>query len=279
MDSAWRSAPHLPIDWVQDRGRDLLLNQIVRIDRRLLNHVHVLDNRTWTPQVSTGWTVQREPISEFYGDVLDTNHSFCHTPLVPFSFHEPQLTKGLGHFMGEHYKTKHTDATTRLFIESTFRSVPDPDKTMSAFLNATTDRSIQIDLVTTEEPIDDHTQSSRRTDLVIRGTHNDKIWCMIFELKIDHIITNQQLAHYKSKLCSQHDSTYLFVITKKVTPTDHIARRKDENRDWLFLSWRTILRLSDRAVTERDHSDVPDDFHRFRRSLWVRMYEIGREYV
>ena len=120
------------------------------------------------------------------------------------------------------------------------------------------------------------TNSQRRIDLLLEWQDAKGIRRgAVVEAKFDDRIRCRTLSKYRTHLLQKIEKSYwdgrrekrplLFVVTPWFRPHDEKMLR--ENRDWRWVSWRSLLLAFDRALDEQ-HDD--DEFRQFRRTLWDR---------
>ena len=117
----------------------------------------------------------------------------------------------------------------------------------------------------------------KRIDILLRWQDDsDRSRGAVVEAKFGHHISTGQLSRYRERLLRGIEGRYrsdpgpqeellLFVVSSRRRRHDDKALGR--NKDWRWMSWRSLLLGYDRAL-EPNHDD--DEFRQFRRTLWDR---------
>lgn len=125
---------------------------------------------------------------------------------------------------------------------------------------------------------EERTEEERRIDDVI--IWDDGILCV--EVKFDAILQNN-LSQYKRYIETKKEykkltEKYFIVISiKNITYQIEKSIRKSRYHNksgWINLLWKDVLREWEQVVIEKNVEE-DDDFKRYRRSLWDKIYKIG----
>lgn len=207
----------------------------------------------------SNWSECRRAVASVFG--LDLSHHLFHAAPVKWVWMtEPQATRAFADFLNAEGPTVRSGR-------------------IQAFLRALGSGPRQSDVVF-EEPSAEAEASAgdqRRIDLLLswrdaaglaRGA--------VVEAKFGHHLTKGQLKEYqkfllgresrfrKSRLAAD-ERPLLFVVSSRRRA--HDDRELARNRDWRWISWRSLLLAFDRTLVS-DHDD--EDFRQFRRTLWDR---------
>jgi hypothetical protein len=193
------------------------------------------------------------------GNLKSPQH-FFHYDAVEwgFNFTEPQITKGLTHFLNQsklacwHFMLALTNHGN---IEGNKFSVDDDNK--NSFLETVTvDAEVQAG-------------KQKRIDILIKWQSAKKECCLaVLECKFGHHITYGQLPNYRKYAKNQaSDNHWLFIITQEVDKKSQRFIKNHHNNTWHQVRWGKLLRRWERSLTQ-DHFIEIHDFSRFRRTLW-----------
>jgi hypothetical protein len=200
------------------------------------------------------WAAGQLALNVFLG--ASDGHCFSVEPHAWVDLREPQITKGLAHFLnagGSRVRTRRILA----LLQAVRRADAPP-------LDIASEQVIGAHAIP-EAPCD----AGRRIDVIawVQLTDGRRIGTVI-EAKVGHHVTPGQLACYEAAAEDTYaldvaDSTFL-VVAPSLTNAD--AKELRPPSIWTFVPWRVLLtRLgSALAASDCDH----DDFLRFRRTVW-----------
>lgn len=195
--------------------------------------------------VARPWSSYAQAFDELFR--LSPTHCFAARAHDWTSFHEPQLTRGLAHFLSVG-STGQRRARVHAFLKATG----------AERLPIKADSLCQCDAVAEEGRIDLK---------VIATTEHDLKIGVVVEAKLGHKITTGQLSRYRKLSRGDADDLLLCVVAPSLTTSSRRALRK--NAAWQFHTWRTLLLgLEENLPVEADD----DDFRRFRRTMWKEAY-------
>ena len=208
---------------------------------------------------SPDWTQCRDAMARVFG--LDLPHHLFHAdPVTWVMMTEPQATKAFAQFLNAE--------------ERTLRS-----KRIQAFLRALGYRRGEgsEDLCAPRATSEASTNNQQRIDLLLEWRDAEGfLRGAAVEAKFGHRILSGTLSEYRKHLLQIERSYRAEPVRRQKRPLLFVVsswfRHHDENalcknRDWRWISWRSLLLAFDRALDER-HDD--DGFRQFRRTLWDR---------
>lgn len=176
-------------------------------------------------------------------------HLFRVQPLVPWlELLEPQLTKGIAHFLGNE-PGQCTTERVRAFL-----------KALGASEDFLTD--FREPCVKSEAGIRDR----KRLDLLIKWGDCSQRRVVAVDAKIGHEVSEGQLQAYGTHLGDFKTDSRLLVLVG-VRPTRNIEQALRDNPDWTWTTWHDLLIMHERCLSD-DFDDL--EYARFRRSLWDR---------
>jgi len=175
------------------------------------------------------------------------------TPVGWVEFTEPQLTKGLAHFLDAPDPTLRKERVCALL------------KALGA-MKLSNDNDINSVKVTAEAP----TSKRKRIDLLIEWQDSMKErYAVAIEAKLGrgHDVTPGQLPSYRDyldkKMAIPSERRWLVVVSPRLTRrTDQSLQR---NQEWRWAGWHGLLVAHERSL--RDEHDNPE-YAGFRRTLW-----------
>ncbi|MYE02455.1 MAG: hypothetical protein F4Y03_14505 [Alphaproteobacteria bacterium] len=245
-----------PPDWPP--GRDALRGFSVLLSGALARAVQ---GRVLRVRQLPDWRQARQAIEDAFG--LHLAHHFFHAaPLgwvTRIWLTEPQVTKAIAYFLHSE------DPVTRA-------------GRVGALLNALGSRlegGLAKAQAKAEAPVAGKRQ---RMDLLVKwqdGRGFDRV--AVIEAKFGHDITPGQLPAYlghlhrvekhyrRDKSRGSPEPPLLFVVSPRYRKSD--AQVLDDNEDWCWKSWRSLLLAYDRFL-DPQHDD--EEFRQFRRTLWDR---------
>lgn len=197
-----------------------------------------------------------------FGNLNSTQHFFHHDAIEwDFNFNEPQITKGLTHFLNQsklacwHFMlalNNHED------IDKTQFSIDDDNK--NSFLETVTVRAEVL------------AGNQKRIDIVIDWQSSGKEYCLAaLECKFGHHITHGQLPSYKKYARKKAgDNYWLFIVTQEVDNKSQRFIKNHHNNTWHQVRWDKLLMRWERSLTQNHAIDI-QDFARFRRTLWNKI--------
>jgi hypothetical protein len=180
---------------------------------------------------------------------LTATHCFSVPPYSWAAFHEPQITKGIAHFL-----SIGTGLQRRLRIYAFLRALRVPGLPNDA------------ESLKTVEAI----AEQGRIDLKVLATTTGGVRIgAVIEAKLGHKITSGQLPKYKKLSLAAADELLLCVVAPGGTKSSRRALKKNES--WQFHTWRSVLlALEEHLPAQADD----DEFRRFRRTVWEHAYDI-----
>lgn len=201
------------------------------------------------------WNASRHALSSFLGP--SDGHCFAVEPHSWIDLLEPQITKGLAHFLntgGHRIRIRRVLALLQAVqptsadpLDIAFDEIVDA----RAIAEAQCGRGRRIDVIAWVELSD-----GRRIGTVI-------------EAKIGHHVTEGQLSSYEAAAAKppyslDMQATRFAVLAPSLTHATVKQLRRDPR--WEFIAWRALLKRLGSALarSECDH----DDFVRFRRTVW-----------
>lgn len=205
------------------------------------------------------WSKSRAAMTAAFG--FDLRHHLFHAdPVYWVRLTEPQATSAFVDFL---------NADDRAVREGRVR----------AFLRALGSDGGQPDAVLGEASAEAEADAGqqKRIDMLLRWQDASNLRRgAIVEAKFGHQISVGQLPQYRVHLLRGIERQYrkasesrerplLFVVSSRRRRHDDKALAR--NRDWRWMSWRSLLLGYDRALAP-EHDD--DEFRRFRRTLWDR---------
>lgn len=197
-----------------------------------------------------------------FGNLNSTQHFFHHDAIEwGFNFNEPQITKGLTHFLNQsklacwHFMLA---LANKRNIDKTKFPIDYDNK--NSFLETVTVRA--------EVPAG----NQKRIDIVVYWQSSNKERCLAaLECKFGHHITHGQLPSYKQYARKQTgDNYWLFLITQEIDKKSQRFIKNAHNNTWHKVRWDRLLMRWERSLTQ-DHSIDVQDFARFRRTLWNKI--------
>ena len=181
-----------------------------------------------------------------------------------FSLTEPQLTKGIAHFL------KQSPLACWCFLAALV------EENLVKFEGQFDKRfGKQQFLKTITVEAEAYADENKRIDLVLFWrSKNDERCCAVLECKLGHSISLGQLGSYARFAEQQSDRNcyYLFVVAQQRDSRSDKKLKHWRNKEWRYLEWKELLRRWEQFL---DHENVPDldDFPRFRRTVWERTIE------
>lgn len=179
-----------------------------------------------------------------HGALAAAPHRWAH-------FHEPQITRGLCHFLSEGPAELQRRRVLAVVSAAWGERMP-----------------TDFDAATHEVRAEDG-----RIDLtaILTSTDGRRIGVAI-EAKFGHRLTPRQLQRYRrlasTRLQLAPEDRALLVVMPSLDPASRRFLRR--NREWRFLSWGRLLVRIDNAM---ESSMDDEDFRRFRRTIWLRAYQ------
>ena len=243
-------------------GHEALSRLATRLSSTL---IRVLTERSLPFEPAPSWNHARPALDRVFG--IGLAHHFLHAAplewLLDARLTEPQITKGFAHLLNSGDRTIQTGR-----IRALLRALgSDPGDA---------DSSLREAGVTPEAS----TAEGKRIDLLIewRDASCRKRGAVI-EAKFGHEVTGGQLPGYRAHLeCIEKDyrrevrrnereRPLIFIVSP--LRDGKVTRALDEpsEKDWRWISWRSLLLAYDRNL-DPDHDD--DAFRQFRRTLWDR---------
>lgn len=178
-----------------------------------------------------------------------------------FSFTEPQVTKGLTHFLNQS-----TLACWYFMLALTNNG----NVEKSSYLMNDSDKNSF--LATAEVLTEVQIENKKRIDIIIKWQSANKKPCLvILECKFGHHITHGQLPSYKKYAKNEvGDNYFLFIIAQKNDEKSKRILKNHHNKEWHKVPWNRLLTRWERLLTSDDTIDV-HDFSRFRRTIWNKI--------
>ena len=162
------------------------------------------------------------------------------------TFTEPQLTKGLAHFLNAADPTVRAERVRAL---------------LKALGAAELGNDINGAIVRAEAP----TSGNKRIDLLIEWQDSSRQrFAVAIEAKLGHHITTGQLSAYRNHLRRIPKACRRLVVIspRRTRPTERSLQR---NRDWRWMAWHDLLIAHERSLRD-EHDD--QEYLQFRRTLW-----------
>jgi len=235
---AWDRAP---LDWHLRRSTELLRQ----------NATHLLRRRGWSAPA-----FDEDALRTACGDRGQPGHVFRVDPLVwGFNLTEPQITGALAHFLDTGDVAKRRTAFLAVFGCAFDPS--HPHDALEACVKAEADGG-----------------NKGRIDLLIKwrkdrdGRKHPYSRCLAIEAKTGgYKISNDQLTRYRRRVVRglKIDDPTLAVVAPR--RDRHTEKKLNENRDWRFATWRSVLWRFERELG-RLGGDPDQEFARFRRTIW-----------
>lgn len=201
------------------------------------------------------WNASRHALSSFFG--ASDGHCFAIEPHSWIDLLEPQITRGLAHFLN--------DGGSRIRSRRILALLQAVQPTSAPPLGIAFDEIVDARAIA-----EAHCGHGRRIDVIawVELSDGRRIGTVI-EAKVGHHVTEGQLATYETAAAkppySLDAQATRFVV---VAPSLTYATVKQLRRDprWEFIAWRVLLTRLGSALArcECDH----DDFVRFRRTVW-----------
>ena len=243
-----------PPDW--DRGRQALNLLSVRLSGALL---HAIREKLLDVRNLSDWHRSRDAMAAVFG--FDRCHHLFHAdPVSWVRLTEPQATSAFVQFLNAE------DRTVR-------------KERVRAFLRALGagggQRGAVLDKASAEAEAD--AGKRKRIDILLKWQDDsDRSRGAVVEAKFGHHISKGQLSQYRVRLIRGIERHYrsdpgpqekllLFVVSS--WRRRHDDKALGRNKDWRWMSWRSLLLGYDRAL-DPNHDD--EEFRRFRRTLWDR---------
>ena len=205
----------------------------------------------------------REPLSALFG-LERPSHCFKVEPHRWAWFHEPQITAGFEHFLSigsQHQQNARAIAV----VKAAFRCA-----------NQSTNAIDQLDVIDTlafAELCVDKGNSKRRIDLLVElhCSDNRNVGAVV-EAKFESNLNDVQLGAYQQHAISRPgwtgERTAFVVIAPFPGKLDQ--QILFENPDWRASSWCQFMQYLEQELMQ---DDACEDFRRFRRTIWHRVYQ------
>ena len=204
-------------------------------------HAGVLSRR------APSWSDARPAFDHVFGSDRP-HHLFRACPFAWARFSEPQMTRGLAHFVNE---APGATGVARA-------------RALLAGLDVRPAESARGLAVTAEALAG----RRRRIDLLIVWEEPDGRRAVAVEAKFGHAVTRDQLSGYRTWLGRRHgglERVDLILLTGSATRGVQAALKRNES--WRGVGWRSFLLAHERALpAEQDD----EEYRRFRRTLWAR---------
>lgn len=201
------------------------------------------------------WAAGRRALNAFAGP--SPGHCFAVEPHLWIDLHEPQITKGLAHFLNAGTSQIRTRRILALLQAVQPTSAPALDIDLDDVVNARAIYEAQCG-------------QGRRIDVIawVQLSDGRRIGTVI-EAKVGHYVTSGQLSSYEAAAAKPpynlDPRAVRFVI---VAPSLTNATQKQlwRNPRWQFIAWRVLLNRLGSALAKSECDN--DDFLRFRRTVW-----------
>lgn len=200
--------------------------------------------------------------TRLFGDLRHSQHMF-HSASLDWNIklHEAQITQAISYFLSTDQRI------CNAFIAALSVNQPRPCGMLS--FQSTDEYQVDAEVRVDKK----HKGQQGFIDLLISWvSDDDKRNAMVIEFKLEHSITRGQLGKYRSHAQEKYDCFELCLVTKR--GLDAKSRRvlsHSRNKDWNHLYWDNLLRAWERELTATGLA-LPDDFNRFRRTLWDRVF-------
>ena len=186
------------------------------------------------------------------------HHLFYTAPVTWVTMTEPQATKAFAQFLDTGDRTLRSERIKAFLRALGYRRDEGNEhlRAPRAKPEASAGRQQRIDLLLEWQDADGFRRGA------------------VVEAKFEYRILSRTLSKYRRHLLQIEKSYWdgrreerplLFVVTPWLRQHDENALR--QNKDWRWISWRSLLLAFDRALDEK-HDD--DEFRQFRRTLWDR---------
>ena len=204
-------------------------------------HAGVLSRR------APSWSDARPAFDRVFGSDRP-HHLFRARPFAWAKFSEPQMTRGLAHFVNE---APGATGVARA-------------RALLAGLDVRPAESVRSLAVTAEALVG----RRRRIDLLIVWEEPDGRRAVAVEAKFGHTVTRDQLLGYRTWLGRRHGGLkHLDLVLLTGSATRGVQTALERNKSWRGVGWRSFLLAHERALpTEQDD----EEYRRFRRTLWAR---------
>lgn len=194
------------------------------------------------------WLILVEAISETFGLGLKS-HCFGVIPYRWARFHEPQITRGLEHFV-EACPTSIRAARALAILKSVEAASP----------------SIESSAI---EHAEAQAEGGRMDLTIVAKLRDGTSIGTVVEAKFGHHLTTGQLPTYKLRSAKLADQLTRVVIAPHLSRALKTGLRR--NRTWGFFTWSDFLQRLERHLPETA-DDL--DFRRFRRTIWLQAYGV-----
>lgn len=193
---------------------------------------------------------------------MNDDHCFGVPVYAWAELQEPQITKGLVHFLADGSFAERA-ARSLALLKAVNRTTEPGAKVLT--LNVC---EVSRMRVYAEGPA----SRRQRIDIVVIVQSNDgKRFGAIIEAKVGHHVTDGQLATYQlaaSKppyLLAPENTSFVVIAPSRSTGTVRQLRR---NPAWRFLAWRSFIPSLCKELAKLNCDN--EDFRRFRRTVWQR---------